>query len=68
MLGRNDLITTNSLFARKERYRCKPATTQREETTAGTMRMTASVKGSVARGRALPPEDTRDKVSFMVEV
>ena len=29
---------------------------QREETTAGTMRTTALVKVSVARGRALPPE------------
>ena len=44
MLGINDLI--NSLFARKESNRCK--TTRREETTAGTTRMTALVKGSVA--------------------
>ena len=59
MLGRNDLITAlinNLLFAGKESNRCKPATTQREEKTAGTMRTTALVKVSVAQGRALPPE------------
>ena len=45
----------NSLFAGKESNRYKPATTRREETTAGTTRMTAFVKGSVTHGRALPP-------------
>ena len=48
MLGRNDLITqTNLLFAGKESSRCKPATMRREETNAGTTRMTALVKGSM---------------------
>ena len=59
MLGRNDLIIAlinNLLFAGKESNCCKPTTTQREETTAGTMQTIALVKGSVTRGRALPPE------------
>ena len=32
----------------KESSRCKPAATRREETNAGTMRMTALVKGSTS--------------------
>ena len=40
MLGRNDDII---LFAEKESSRCKPASTRREETNAGTMQMTALV-------------------------
>ena len=31
MLGRNDLIQTNLLFAGKDSSHCKPATTHREE-------------------------------------
>ena len=42
MLGRNDLIT--NLLEKKAV--CKPATTRREETNAGTTQMTALVKGS----------------------
>ena len=55
MLGRNE--QTNLLFTGKENNSCKPATTRREETTTGTTRVTALVKGSVARGHApQPPE------------
>ena len=35
------------LFAVKESSHCKPATTRREETNAGTTQMTALVKGSM---------------------
>ena len=34
MLGRNDLIQTNLLFAGKDSSHCKPATTQRERNNA----------------------------------
>ena len=47
MLGRNDL-KTNLLFSGKGSSCCKPATTGREETNAGTMRMTALVKDSTS--------------------
>ena len=46
------IYKTNSLFAGKESNFCKHATTRREETTIGTMRMTALVKGTVTQGRA----------------
>ena len=45
MLDRNDIITNELIFAGKESCRCKPATTRREETNAGTTQMTALVKG-----------------------
>ena len=45
------------IFGGKVNNRCKPATTRREEITAGPTRMTALVKGSVAQGRVPPPPE-----------
>ena len=53
MLGRK--INNKLTICWKLKHRCKSATMRREETTAGITQMTASLKGSVAQGRASLP-------------
>ena len=64
MLGRK--INNKLTICWKRKHRYKSATTRREETTAGITQMTASLKGSVARGRAPPP--TRGGAIYYIEL
>ena len=58
MLGRND-FNKLTYYLLERKAVCKPATTRREETNAGTTQMTALVKGSrsAKRSRAKPFND-----------